>query len=84
MLTYLLKVGTHKESKLKEALKSASEKLKDKMLTTRQKIENRSRVTGRKEGKQEVARHMLSKGYGVSEVEQVTGFSRQELASLAE
>ena len=32
-LTYLLEVSTHKESELEEALKSASEKLKDRMLT---------------------------------------------------
>ena len=82
-LSYLLSVWKYNEAELEKALKSAPEKLKDKILGAVRNIEDKGRKEGRKEGKQEIARHMLSKGYDILEVEQVTGLSRQELASLA-
>ena len=81
-LIYLLEVGDHDESELRDALKSASEKLEDKMLTTGRKIENRGRREGRREEKYSVARNMLNLHLGIDVVQQATGLSRQELSSL--
>ena len=81
-IEYLLEVGYHKEEDLVTAFEKTS-KLRDIMLTTRQRIEERGRQEGRQEEKLGIARNMLHQlGLGIETVQQATGLSRQELARL--
>ena len=94
---YKLKVGHYDEDALEQAFKSASEKLKEKMLTTRQRIENRGLRKGRRQGIEQgmqqgmqnkaldIARYMLHALHlGVDKVQEATGLSRQLVHQIAQ
>ena len=81
-IEYLLEVGYHKEADLVTAFEKTP-KLKEIMLTTRERIEKRSIEQGMQTRSLEIARNMLHQlGLGIETVQQATGLSRQELARL--
>ena len=81
-IEYLLEVGYHKEEDLVTAFEKTP-KLKEIMLTTRERIEKRSIEQGMQTRSLEIARNMLHQlGLGIETVQQATGLSRQELARL--
>ena len=81
-IEYLLEVGYHKEEDLVAAFEKTP-KLKEIMLTTRERIEKRSIEQGMQTRSLEIARNMLHQlGLGIETVQQATGLSRQELARL--
>ena len=81
-IEYLLEVGYHKEEDLVTAFEKTP-KLKEIMLTTRERIEKRGIEQGMQTRSLEIARNMLHQlGLGIETVQQATGLSRQELARL--
>ena len=81
-IEYLLEVGYHKEADLVTAFEKTP-KLKEIMLTTRERIEKRGIEQGMQTRSLEIARNMLHQlGLGIETVQQATGLSRQELARL--
>ena len=81
-IEYLLEVGYHKEEDLLAAFEKTP-KLKEIMLTTRERIEKRGIEQGMQTRSLEIARNMLHQlGLGIETVQQATGLSRQELARL--
>ena len=84
-IEYLLEVGHYDEDALEQAFKSASEKLKEKMLTTRQRIENRGLRRGMQNKALDIARYMLHALHlGVDKVQEATGLSRQLVHQIAQ
>ena len=59
-IEYLLEVGHHKEEDLLAAFEKTSNKLKETMLTTRQRIEKRGIEQGIQQGLEKTAKQMLS------------------------
>lgn len=87
-IEYLLEVGEHAEEDLLAAFEAAAPKLKQTMLTTRQRIENRVMKVGRKEGKkegmQEMAKRMLQEGELQEKVIRFTGLLAKEVAAISD
>ena len=86
-IEYLLEVGDHKEEDLLAAFEKTSNKLKETMLTTRQRIEKRGIEQGMREGEHNkalaIARHMLFQlQLGLDVVAKTTGLSKEELEQL--
>ncbi len=83
-IEYLLEVGYHDEEALKKAFTKSSEKLKQKMLTTKQRIEKKSMQRGMEQERFSIARNMLHQlRLGTEVVKQATGLSDAELFRLA-
>ena len=81
-IEYLLEVGYHKEEDLLAAFEKTP-KLKEIMLTTRERIEKRSIEQGMQTRSLEIARNMLHQlGLGIETVQQATGVSKEELIGL--
>ena len=83
-IEYLLEVGYHKEADLVAAFEKTS-KLKETMLTTRQRIEKRGMQQGMQARNLEIAKQMLSNMHlDIGTVSQATGLSEAELTKLKE
>ena len=84
-IEYLLEVGYHKEADLVAAFEKPS-KLKDIMLTTRERIEQRGMQQGMQQGMQarnlEIARNMFHAGEPIEKVARWTGLSEASIRSL--
>jgi predicted transposase/invertase (TIGR01784 family) len=80
-IEYLLEVGYHKEEDLVTAFEKTP-KLKETMLTTRQRIEERGRQEGRQEEKLGIARNMFQAGEPIERVARWTGLSEASIRSL--
>ena len=94
-IEYLLEVGDHKEEDLLAAFEKTSNKLKETMLTTRQRIEKRGIEQGMQQGIEvgkaegiqarnlEIAKQMLSNMHlDIRTVSQATGLSIEKLEQL--
>ena len=89
-IEYLLEVGHHKEEDLLAAFEKTSNKLKETMLTTRQRIEQRGIEQGIEQGMQQgmqqeklgIAKQMLSKGLDMQFICEMTGLSEAKITAL--
>lgn len=83
-IEYLLEVGEHTEEDLLAAFEAAAPKLKQTMLTTRQRIEDRGEKRGMKRKQKEMAERLLLKGMDIPFIEDTTGLSAQEIMKISD
>jgi predicted transposase/invertase (TIGR01784 family) len=52
------------------------------MITIAQTIEKRGEVRGKQESRLAIAKNMLTKGYAIKDIEEITGLTREAIEKL--
>ena len=63
-------------------VKYVSKESGDKIMTIAEALEKKGREEGREKGREEAAQRMLSKGYSIEDIQEITGLSKGKLLSF--